>query len=211
MTHPTHASQPDPLVVTVRAAARLHLGFLDPSATLGRRFGSLGLVIDGHACDIELGLAATETAVADDAACAAELGRANAHLARLRQRSQCHQALHLRLRRVMPAHAGFGSGTQLALALGRAFSEVHGLGLGTATVAAWLGRGRRSGIGIAGFEQGGLLLDGGPGTATGTTAHQGTSPPMLARKASAVTMNATPLRPCPPCLRRRPPTFATRC
>jgi beta-ribofuranosylaminobenzene 5'-phosphate synthase len=181
MTHPTHASQPDPLVVTVRAAARLHLGFLDPSATLGRRFGSLGLVIDGHACDIELGLAATETAVADDAACAAELGRANAHLARLRQRSQCHQALHLRLRRVMPAHAGFGSGTQLALALGRAFSEVHGLGLGTATVAAWLGRGRRSGIGIAGFEQGGLLLDGGPGTATGTTAHQGTSPPMLAQ------------------------------
>lgn len=32
---------------TVRAPGRLHLGFLDPSATLGRAFGNLGLVIDG--------------------------------------------------------------------------------------------------------------------------------------------------------------------
>jgi beta-RFAP synthase len=31
------------------------------------------------------------------------------------------------------------------------------------TLAHWLGRGLRSGIGIAGFDTGGLLLDGGPG------------------------------------------------
>ena len=33
--------------VRVAAPARLHLGFLDPAATLGRRFGSVGLVLDG--------------------------------------------------------------------------------------------------------------------------------------------------------------------
>jgi len=33
--------------VSAHAPARLHLGFLDPGGSLGRRFGSLGLVIGG--------------------------------------------------------------------------------------------------------------------------------------------------------------------
>ena len=33
--------------VTISAPARLHLGFLDLSGALGRRFGSLGLAIEG--------------------------------------------------------------------------------------------------------------------------------------------------------------------
>ena len=39
--------------VTVDAPARLHLGFLDPNASLGRAFGSLGLVIDGAGTRVE--------------------------------------------------------------------------------------------------------------------------------------------------------------
>ena len=38
---------PPQAAVTVDAPARLHLGFLDPNATLGRAFGSLGLFVDG--------------------------------------------------------------------------------------------------------------------------------------------------------------------
>lgn len=171
-TNPTHSA------VLVRAPARLHLGFMDPSGTLGRRFGSLGLVIDGHACEVELGHAAADTWLADNTDCAAELSRATAHLARLRQHSQLHTALQLRLRRVMPAHAGFGSGTQLALAVGRAFAQLHGLAVPTATLAQCLGRGLRSGIGIAGFDAGGLLLDGGPAARPGEHAAPA---PVLAR------------------------------
>jgi beta-RFAP synthase len=55
-----------------------------------------------------------------------------------------------------------GSGTQLALAVGMAFVRLHGLPLDAAQVARMLGRGLRSGVGIAGFQRGGLLLDGGP-------------------------------------------------
>ena len=40
--------------VRVAAPARLHLGFLDPSATLGRRFGSLGLVVEGLETVVEI-------------------------------------------------------------------------------------------------------------------------------------------------------------
>ena len=149
--------------VGVSAPGRLHLGFLDPSGSLGRAFGSLGVVIDGFTTEVELSASSSDHLAADTPAAEAELARAAAHLSLLRQRSGCHAPLSLRLCQVLPPHAGFGSGTQLASAIGRAFAEWHGLDVGTATLAHWLGRGLRSGIGIAGFDTGGLLLDGGPG------------------------------------------------
>ncbi len=146
----------------LHAPGRLHLGFLDPSGTLGRPFGSLGLVIEGFETVVEVRAAAVDAVLGVTAASQAETGRARAHLERLRQHTGCHDALELRLLQVLPAHAGFGSGTQLALAVGRAFAQWHDLSVDNATLAGWLGRGRRSGVGIAGFDQGGLLLDGGP-------------------------------------------------
>jgi len=62
----------------------------------------------------------------------------------------------------IPPHAGLGSGTQLALAVGSAFAALEGFRMMPRDVASYLGRGKRSGIGIATFEQGGLVLDGGP-------------------------------------------------
>lgn len=105
-----------------------------------------------------------------------ELARASAHLAALRAATGHRAPLHLRLGSVLPSHAGFGSGTQLALAVGRAFCALHGLTMDTATLAHLLGRGKRSGVGIAGFDHGGLLLDGGPGA-------DGRPAPLLSRLA----------------------------
>lgn len=149
--------------VGVVAPGRLHLGFLDPSGTLGRRFGSLGLMIEGFATEVEIAASDADRWLADGAPERAELDRAVSHLQRLRERTGRREALALRLRRVLPAHAGLGSGTQLALAVGRAFARWHDLDIPTATLAQWLARGQRSGIGIAGFDLGGLLVDGGPG------------------------------------------------
>ena len=192
---PPHTPLPP---VSVRAPARLHLGFLDPAAHLGRRFGSLGLVIDGFETQVDLAPAAHDLLDTSPAVQATgvegqqALQRVQAHLAALRQHTGLASALHIRLQRLPPAHAGFGSGTQLALAVGRAFALHHGLQLPTATLAAWLGRGLRSGVGIAGFDQGGLLLDGGPSTrvsaAGQATPAQQTTPftqpaPLLARLA----------------------------
>jgi len=147
---------------SVRACGRLHLGFLDPGASLGRRFGSLGLAIDGPATALDLGHAARDSVSAPGPGAQAELERAAAWLERLRSASGIHTPLRLRLHEVLPAHAGLGSGTQLALALGRAFAKLHTLPWSSAEIARLLGRGARSGVGIAAFERGGLLLDGGP-------------------------------------------------
>ena len=147
--------------VRVAAPARLHLGFLDPAATLGRRFGSVGLVLDGLDTVVEIAAAETDRfeAVAGGEAA---LDRALAHLRTLRAATRCTAPLRLAVRAAPPMHAGLGSGTQLALAVGTAFSRLFDLGLASGPLATLLGRGARSGVGIAGFDHGGLLLDGGP-------------------------------------------------
>ena len=150
-------------VLTLRAPGRLHLGFLDPAGTLGRRFGSLGLVIDGIATEVELSAAPADEVVAGDATAQLEIERATRYLKLLREHTGLSAPLRLQLSRVLPPHAGFGSGTQLALSIGRVFAHWYGLELSSMTLAHWLARGLRSGIGIAGFDQGGLLVDGGPG------------------------------------------------
>lgn len=147
----------------VEAPARLHLGFLDPSATLGRKFASLGLVIDGMSTGLVIEPAASNEVEVPPSSGAATRERLARLLAVLQQETGRREPLRVVLRRAPPAHAGFGSGTQLALALGRAFAGYHGLELETRKIAALLGRGERSGVGIAGFDRGGLLLDGGPG------------------------------------------------
>lgn len=152
--------------LTLRAPGRLHLGFLDPAGSLGRRFGSLGLVVNGFETEIELSASPSGPEVTSGVAGPAEpaeVERAAAYLQLLQRHSGRHEPLRLRLVRLLPAHAGFGSGTQLALAIGRAFAHWHGLDVSTPTLAQWLGRGVRSGIGIAGFDHGGLIVDGGPG------------------------------------------------
>jgi beta-RFAP synthase len=150
------------------------LGFLDPGGSLGRAFGSLGLVIEGFMTEVELTAAEADQLSADAPEAQQELDRARAFVETLRQHTGCLAPFSLRLRQVLPPHAGFGSGTQLALAVGRAFACWHGLDLSTETLAHWLGRGLRSGIGIAGFDHGGLILDGGPGA-------DGSPAPLLSR------------------------------
>lgn len=171
-----HRVKPLPSIAVADAPARLHLGFLDPSATLGRRFAGLGLVIDGLETRVEVGPASVNEVLAegpDGDAMRARMGR---YLARLQGETGAGHPLRVVVHHCPPAHAGLGSGTQLALALGWAFAGAHGLPLDSRRIAQILGRGERSGIGIAGFDYGGLILDGGPGPG-------GQPAPVLARVA----------------------------
>ena len=147
------------LFVTCRVAApaRLHLGFLDLHGGLGRRFGSLGISLAEPATELCLTSSATLSVI----------GCARAEAARLVARFDSKYGVDTRARieitRVIPAHRGLGSGTQLALAVGHALNLLHRLRLPNRTLASGLGRGRRSGVGIAAFGEGGLVVDGGRG------------------------------------------------
>ena len=61
----------------------------------------------------------------------------------------------------IPEHSGFGSGTQLALAVGTALSELFYLDLHPDEIALRLNRSQRSGIGTYAFMHGGFIVDGG--------------------------------------------------
>lgn len=144
--------------VRVEVPARLHLGFLDMEGGLGRRFGSLGLTLDGLGTALTLirSEAARGTPEPTD-------GRARGYLDRLCGVLDLENRFSLCLGRTIPSHSGLGSGTQLALAVGAALSAMTGRTLPPRRVASLLDRGARSGIGVGAFEQGGVILDGGKG------------------------------------------------
>ncbi|MDE1179146.1 beta-ribofuranosylaminobenzene 5'-phosphate synthase family protein [Paraburkholderia sp.] len=159
MQIPTGNLAPLP-AVTVDAPARLHLGFLDPNGTLGRPFGSIGVTVDGRGTRLTMRRAA-QTRI-EGARSDAELARIEQYLALLRAQWNGPQ-IAVELLRAPRAHTGLGSGTQLALAIGTAYARLAGKAASTAELAHLLGRGARSGIGILGFDHGGLIVDGGPG------------------------------------------------
>lgn len=154
--------------VRVEAPARLHFGFLDLHGGLGRRFGSIGLAIDAPSLALTARRAARPTVTGPEAdrvrgyveAAAAHLGRGG--------------DVAIDVERVIPAHAGFGSGTQLALAVAAAMARLNGEPFAADAFAATLDRGNRSGVGLCAFTEGGLIVDGGRGA-------DGGPPPVIAR------------------------------
>ena len=154
--------------VSVSASARLHMGFIDLGGTLGRQFGSIGVGINEIATRLSVSGADALNATGPSSARAAKYAKKIAEHLGL----DCRLAI--RIHEAIPEHIGLGSGTQLALAVGAGMARFHGLDLGVRDIAQVIARGGRSGIGIAVFEQGGLVVDGGRGANTAT-------PPLLSR------------------------------
>jgi beta-ribofuranosylaminobenzene 5'-phosphate synthase len=154
--------------IVVEAPARIHLGFLDLGGGLGRRFGSLGLTLEELSTRVLVSFA-------DRTQCEGpQSDRALSIVARMSKAFVVERPLRVVVERAIPQHAGLGSGTQLALAVGTAMAHLHGLRIGARQIAVTLDRGNRSGIGIGAFESGGFLLDGGRGPS-------GDPPPIVSR------------------------------
>lgn len=146
---------PRPTEVCITAHARLHLGFLDLDGGLGRHFGCLGVAIAKPVTQLRLSHASKLMVEGPDAE------RARNHLLTLATTLGRPASYQLRIEKCIIAHAGLGSGTQLALAVGTAFALMEGLPLPPSAIAVQLHRGARSGIGIGAFSKGGLIVDGG--------------------------------------------------
>ncbi len=154
--------------VRVAASARLHLGFLDLHGGLGRKFGGLGLAVDGPKTRLTLTRAKETSVEGPEAARAASLLKKalSAFAPDLKTRLIIHEAI--------PAHAGLGSGTQLAIAIAAALRRLEDVAGDAASDAAATGRGARSGLGAGLFEHGGFVVDGG-------RAEDGSTAPVVAR------------------------------
>ncbi|OYR46410.1 beta-ribofuranosylaminobenzene 5'-phosphate synthase family protein [Halorubrum sp. Hd13] len=171
------------------AGARLHFGFCNLSLSHERLYGALGLglaeprvVVDAEpAGRVSVEAAdggdapSTDSAVRDDV-----LGYARTAVDLLGV-----DGARVAVRESLPRHAGLGSGTQLAAATLAAIAVAHGEEPRVRERAPALGRGGRSGVGVATFEAGGVVLDAGHPTARFTTDRpadgEWTVPPVAAR------------------------------
>lgn len=141
--------------VRVRAPARLHLGFLDLEGSLGRRYGGIGLAVDRPQTDVAVSRAPVFSARG------VERERALRLVEGLAPALALDQAYAVDVERAIPAHAGLGSGTQLALAIAAGILALEGRTSTAGAIASLADRGARSAIGMGAFEAGGFIVDGG--------------------------------------------------
>lgn len=141
--------------VRITTPSRLHFSLLDLNGSLGRIDGGFGLAITDPNFQI---LAERATGIHVGASAYRE--RAHAVLTRL-QETYPFPGIKISFESEIPMHCGFGSGTQLALGVAQSVNVLYELGLDVQALAKVVGRGGTSGIGIAAFDTGSFIVDGG--------------------------------------------------
>ncbi|WP_336022754.1 beta-ribofuranosylaminobenzene 5'-phosphate synthase family protein [Halobellus salinisoli] len=174
------------MAARITGCARLHFGFRNLSPKRDRLFGGLGVTLERPRVVVEAdpaaGVLCTGAASVDDETVAAATRYARRAVSLLDV-----DGARVTVERSLPRHVGLGSGTQLALSTLTAIARAHGRDPAIRENAGRLGRGRRSGVGIAAFEAGGFVLDRGiPTEAYPVDSAAGddpTAPPLATRKA----------------------------
>ncbi|TYT61815.1 beta-ribofuranosylaminobenzene 5'-phosphate synthase family protein [Natrialba swarupiae] len=161
--------------VTVSSGARLHVGFQNLSLARRRLYGGVGVCLETPR--VTLVANSADEIVAPD-----PLVREYAHRA---VELLDVPGVEIVLEERLPRHVGLGSGTQLALSVLAGTARAHGLEPRVRDHAPAMGRGGRSGVGVATFEAGGFVVDAGHPTARFTTEPPAegdwTVPPVVSR------------------------------
>ena len=146
-------------MVTVSAGARIHVGFQNLSLAHERLYGGIGLGLDEPR--VRVSARPASRVHADDPLVE---GYARAATSVLDV-----SGVRIDVERSLPRHVGLGSGTQLALAVYEATARAHEVEPSLREHAPAMGRGGRSGVGVATFEGGGFVVDAGHPTSRFTT------------------------------------------
>ena len=143
--------------LTIRTPSRLHFTLIDLNAELGRVDGGMGVTLNRPGWDISVEVTEEKTEYTE------RVTEIFNNLSRYFQMKNKYQII---INSNIPRHVGLGSQTQLALGLAKAVSIFEDQGdISVRNLAKYVGRGGTSGIGVAAFEHGGFVLDGGHSTA----------------------------------------------
>ena len=140
-------------MLKIRTPSRIHMTLIDMNGSIGRVDGGIGITLEKPNILITAKRADSVTVRGDP-----ELNE--------RMKKACEivapgRGIEITIEESYWNHIGLGSGTQAALAAGMAISSLYDLKITPRQVAEKVGRGGTSGIGIASFERGGFILDGG--------------------------------------------------
>lgn len=141
-------------MLKITTPSRLHITLIDMNASIGRVDGGIGLTLD----EPFIRISAEKSDII-------EVTGMSEHAERIRNSARTllpgGEGIRINIEKDYPSHIGLGSGTQAALAAGMAMNRLYGLGMNAYEIARKVGRGGTSGIGVAAFENGGFILDGG--------------------------------------------------
>lgn len=149
--------------LSVTTGSRLHFGLFSVGQVGTQpQFGGCGLMICEPKCRVVLEPASSLEIVGKESELVQKCVRRGFEHLRHALKLDDIQKLPFKISAIqtVPRHSGFGSGTQLALAVGVLLS--NGLGFPTkdaAQLGSMMDRGRRSAIGTYGFFRGGFLVD----------------------------------------------------
>ena len=149
--------------VIITTGSRLHWGLLSLAPTSGREFGGIGLMVDEPTLTLSVKISSQgQDTITCSEECSPKIAAAMDSARRYLADSSRDQYFSLELQSEIPLHCGFGSGTQLSLAVARALSLLsREQCLSSVELAQRVRRGARSALGIHGFDSGGFLIEGG--------------------------------------------------
>jgi len=140
-------------MLRIKTPSRIHITLIDLNGSIGRVDGGICITLENPYIEIEAEKSDTVTVTGDP-----DLKE--------RMENACEavcpgKGISIKIKKSYWNHIGLGSGTQGALVAGMAMATLYELDLTARDVAIKVGRGGTSGIGIAAFEKGGFILDGG--------------------------------------------------
>lgn len=167
-------------MLRLRTPSRIHITLIDLNGAIGRIDGGVGLALDRPKIEI-LAEECDEVVLNGEM-----LNRERFEISAKKMKEYCGKGAKITVISDYDSHVGLGSGTQISLAVGKAFSELYGLDLSTRDIAEIMGRGGTSGIGVSAFDFGGLIVDGGhsikeKGSFLPSSASKAKPAPMIAR------------------------------
>lgn len=159
----------------VRTSSRIHFGLLGWGPGAGRQFGGVGLMIEDPGLVVEFDSSPRWEFSGPLASRVEAIVRSSLESLKPPYPVEAPRPSRVEVVSHAPEHAGLGVGTQLSLAVVAGLSELIGLPSPNAErLAGITGRARRSGVGLHGFLEGGLIVDGGH-------AAESPYPPLIAR------------------------------
>ncbi|MEM6688842.1 MAG: hypothetical protein AAF664_05410 [Planctomycetota bacterium] len=148
-------------VITVEAGSRIHFGLLSTRPP----FGGAGVMVDRPVTKLSVTRSQVDSdhvGFIDALEHSAELvARVESLVRTFREHFQIRDTFYrLSIESLPASHCGFGSGTQLSLAVLDALCQLHALPCQLPDLAVRLaGRGKRSAVGVHGYRRGGLIIE----------------------------------------------------
>jgi beta-ribofuranosylaminobenzene 5'-phosphate synthase len=152
----------------VETPSRIHLALIDLNGSLGRIDGGVGLTLEKPRLVVEMEPGDRGIEVEFNQSHVLPQNVMNDYSVKIKALAgqminhfQLEDGFRFKVLETYPHHSGLGSGTQLSLAVGKLISQINDLNIEAVEIAKIVGRGGTSGIGVASFDNGGFIVDGG--------------------------------------------------